>query len=132
MNSHPPSNANKQSSKGGNELAKSSSRAVSVDRADPDKTPAPGDAVQQGAAAGNAQSGAHAGAQADAQTNDDSKNVAADAPSSPGGQRLAADQKMDDDSGLSNTANRTSSELDRNARQERQSNVGRRSDGTPD
>lgn len=128
MNSNPPSDANKQSSNGGNELEKSSSRAFSVDRAGQDKTPAPDNAVQQGAAAGNAQSGAHAGAQ----KSDDSQNVAADAPSSPGGHRLAADQKMDDDSGLSNTANRTSSELDRNARQERQSNVGRRSDGTPD
>ena len=128
MNSNQRNNANNQSSNGGNELAKSSSRAFSVDRAGQDKTPAPGDAVQQSAAAGNAQSAAHAGAQ----KSDDSQNVAADAPSSPGGHHLAADQKMDDDSGLSNTANRTSSELERNERQERQSNVGRRSDGTPD
>jgi len=114
MNSNQRSGANNQSSNGGNELAKSSSRAFSVDRAGQDKTPAP------------------AGAQKDAQTGDDAHKVAADAPSSPGSHRLAADQKMDDDSGLSNTANRTSSELDRNERQERQSNVGRRSDGTPD
>ena len=39
---------------------------------------------------------------------------------------------MDDDTGLSNTANREPSEPDQDVRQERQSNVGRRSDGTPD
>jgi len=114
MNSNQRSDANKQSSNDGNELAKPPSRAFSVDHAGQNKTPAQGDA------------------QSDAQTGDDSQKVAADAPSSPGGHRLAADQKMDDDSGLSNTANRKSSELDRNERQERQSNVGRRSDGTPD
>jgi hypothetical protein len=53
-------------------------------------------------------------------------------PKSPGGSRQSADQKMDDDTGLSNTANREPSELDQNYRQERQSNVGRRDDGTPD
>ena len=40
--------------------------------------------------------------------------------------------KMDDDTGLSNTANRAPSEPEQNKRQERQSNVGRRDDGTPD
>ena len=47
---------------------------------------------------------------------------------SPGSKRLAADDKMDEDTGLSNTANRQSAETD----QTQQSNVGRRSDMTPD
>jgi hypothetical protein len=53
-------------------------------------------------------------------------------PMSPAGNRQAADEKMDDDTGLSNTANRPASEPDPRVRQERQSNVGRRDDGTPD
>ena len=53
-------------------------------------------------------------------------------PKSPGGNHLAADQKMDDDTGLSNTVNRPAAEPDDGVRQEQQSNVGRRSDGTPD
>ena len=51
---------------------------------------------------------------------------------SPGGSRQSADEKMDDDTGLSNTANRQQPDLDPAVRQENQSNVGRRSDGTPD
>jgi hypothetical protein len=61
-----------------------------------------------------------------------SNDAAGGMPKSPAGNRQAADQKMDDDTGLSNTANREPSELDQNFRQDRQSNVGRRDDGTPD
>jgi hypothetical protein len=61
-----------------------------------------------------------------------SNEAAGAMPANPAGHYLAADQKMDDDTGLSNTANRAAAELDPNLRQERQSNVGRRSDGTPD
>ncbi|MDL2357178.1 MAG: hypothetical protein QFF03_18135 [Pseudomonadota bacterium] len=57
-----------------------------------------------------------------------SSRAGTDDPASPAGNHLAADRKMDDDTGLSNTANRTP-EPDR---QDLQSNVGRRSDGTPD
>jgi len=74
-----------------------------------------GDAMQQGESAGSAQSAESAGL-----------------PMAPAGSHLAADQKMDDDTGLSNTANREVSEVEQNKQQERQSNVGRRSDGTPD
>lgn len=54
-------------------------------------------------------------------------------PHSPGGSHLAADQNMDDDTGLSNRANRrTPDDIDDGTKQEQQSNVGRRSDMTPD
>ena len=52
---------------------------------------------------------------------------------SPKGKRqLSADEAMDDDTGLSNTANRQSAQQDQSNRQMEQSNVGRRDDGTPD
>ena len=53
-------------------------------------------------------------------------------PQSPGGANdLAADQKMDDDTGLSNTANKPMP-IDDGSKQAQQSNVGRRSDMTAD
>ena len=113
MNPNQRSEANNQSNNGGNELAESSSRAFSKERAAQDKT----------ATAGNSPSTPATGK---------SNDVAGSLPQSPRGHGLAADQKMDDDSGLSNTANRDVTELDQQERQERQSNVGRRSDGTPD
>lgn len=52
---------------------------------------------------------------------------------SPVTRKLAADDDMDDDTGLSNRGNRQSADqIDEGTRQERQSNVGRRDDGTPD
>ena len=48
-----------------------------------------------------------------------------------GANRLSADEDMDDDTGLSNTANRQSA-VDQGSHQASQSNVGRRDDGTPD
>lgn len=116
MNSNQRSEANNQSNNGGNELAKPSSRAFSAGRTGDDETAAPD------GGRGDAQTATH-------EPNDD---VAGGSPARQRGHHLAADQNMDDDSGLSNTANRTSSELERDERQERQSNVGRRSDGTPD
>ena len=63
----------------------------------------------------------------------ESNDLAGGHPKSPGTSHLAADQKMDDDTGLSNRANRQSAEdIDDGTRQEQQSNVGRRSDMTPD
>ena len=111
MNSNQRSDTNNQSSNGGDKLAEPSSRAFSSAK----PAVAGGDAMQQGGSPGSAQSTESAGL-----------------PMAPAGSHLAADQKMDDDTGLSNTANREVSEAEQNERQERQSNVGRRSDGTPD
>jgi hypothetical protein len=102
MNSNKRSEANNQSDNGGNELDVSSSRAGKV--VDTSAKPA---------------------VPAERESND----VAGGMPKSPGGHHLAADQKMDDDTGLSNTVNRPPATPDR---QDLQSNVGRRSDGTPD
>jgi hypothetical protein len=61
-----------------------------------------------------------------------SNDAAGGLPKSPGGaNRLAADQKMDDDTGLSNTVNRQDA-IDEGSKQIEQSNVGRRDDMTPD
>jgi hypothetical protein len=70
--------------------------------------------------------GVRQGGTDDRQSND----AAGSYPMSPGGSRMSADDKMDDDTGLSNTANRPVDP--EQGRQEEQSNVGRRSDGTPD
>lgn len=70
---------------------------------------------------------AHEGNADDRQSND----LAGGLPRSPAGSHLAADEKMNDDTGLSNTANRQAPAA-ADERQEEQSNVGRRSDGTPD
>jgi hypothetical protein len=62
----------------------------------------------------------------------ESNDAAGGLPKSPGGaNRLAADQKMDDDTGLSNTVNRQDA-IDEGSKQVEQSNVGRRDDMTPD
>ena len=103
MNSTQRSQGNKQSDNGGNELDVSSSRAGKVVDTSARRPAAP----------------------AERESND----VAGGMPKSPGGHHLAADQKMDDDTGLSNTVNRPPATPDR---QDLQSNVGRRSDGTPD
>ncbi|HEU4853047.1 MAG TPA: hypothetical protein VFT37_12920 [Telluria sp.] len=59
-----------------------------------------------------------------------SNDSAGGLPRSPGGSRMSAEQDMNDDTGLSNSANRQ--EVDMGTKQEQQSNVGRRSDMTPD
>lgn len=62
-----------------------------------------------------------------------SNDLAGGLPKSPAGKHLSADQPMDDDTGLSNRGNRQSADdIDNGTRQEKQSNVGRRSDMTPD
>ena len=73
----------------------------------------------------------HATAPAPAGAAHASNDVAGGYPRSPGGaNQLAADQNMDDDTGLSNTVNAPA--VDERGRQSEQSNVGRRSDMTPD
>ncbi|PWF42471.1 hypothetical protein [Massilia glaciei] len=62
----------------------------------------------------------------------ESNGLAGGLPRSPAAPHLSADAPMDDDTGLSNTANRQSVDTDQGGRQVRQSNVGRRDDGTPD
>ena len=62
----------------------------------------------------------------------ESNDAAGGYPRSPGGaNQLAADRKMDDDTGLSNTVNRQPP-VDERAKQAEQSNVGRRDDMTAD
>ena len=62
----------------------------------------------------------------------ESNDAAGGYPRSPGGaNQLAADQKMDDDTGFSNTVNQELP-VDERAKQAQQSNVGRRSDMTAD
>jgi hypothetical protein len=113
MNPNQRSEANNQSDNGGNELDVSSSRAGTADRGNLNKS-------QQGSQQRAARPEVR-----------ESNDVAGGYPKSPGGHHLAADRKMDDDTGLSNTVNRPP-EIDDGERQEQQSNVGRRSDGTPD
>jgi hypothetical protein len=108
MNTSQRNEANNQSDNGGNEKSVSSSRAGST--ADKDNL---NQSQQSGTLHGDAKpQGSRQGGE----------------PMAPAGNRQSADKKMDDDTGLSNTANRQP-EPDR---QDLQSNVGRRSDGTPD
>jgi hypothetical protein len=121
MNTSQRNEANNQSDNGDNEKSVSSSRAGST--ADKDNLNQSqqsgtlhGDAKPQGSRQGGAPDDRASGA------------VGGGEPMAPAGNRQSADKKMDDDTGLSNTANRQP-EPDR---QDLQSNVGRRSDGTPD
>ncbi|UUZ47718.1 hypothetical protein LP420_31910 [Massilia sp. B-10] len=68
------------------------------------------------------------------QQGDQGQRQSADPSATPpkGKRQLSADEAMDDDTGLSNTANRQSAQQDQANRQMEQSNVGRRDDGTPD
>jgi hypothetical protein len=156
MNSNQRSEANNQSNNGANEKAGSSSRSgVTADQANlnpqSQQSGTQGGSQQQGSAAqqSGTQSGQQSGSQAGQDSTDragsqtgssqqgmpgqrQSNDVAGGMPKSPRGSGLAADEKMDDDTGLSNTANRQSTEVDQGSRQQAQSNVGRRDDGTPD
>lgn len=142
MNSNQRSQGNNQSSNGGNEKSVSSSRAGTVEK---DNINPQGDQSQQSGTLG----GSRQGEQADQQSTDrtgsqtgnqqqgmpnqrQSNDLAGGYPRSPGAGKLAADDNMDDDTGLSNRANRPSADQDQRVRQEQQSNVGRRDDGTPD
>ena len=140
MNSNQRSEANNQSDNGGNNLNVSSSRAGSTaDKNNLNQSQQSGTLHGDSQQQGGQQSTDRTGSQTDASKQRQgtpgerqSNDVAGGMPKSPGGNRQSADEKMDDDTGLSNTANREPSELDQNNRQERQSNVGRRDDGTPD
>jgi len=150
MNSNQRSQGNNQSSNGGNEKSVSSSRAGTVEK---DNINPPNQQSQQSGTLGGAgrpgqdstdRSGSQTGNQQQGTqqqgnqqqgnpSQHESNDVAGGLPKSPGGKRLAADQDMDDDTGLSNRGNRQSAEdIDDGSRQGQQSNVGRRSDGTPD
>jgi hypothetical protein len=139
MNSNQRSEANNQSNNGGNEMDVSSSRAGTADRNNLNQSQQSGTLHGGSTQQGSEQSTDRRGSQTDTSAQRQgmpqerqSNDVAGGMPKSPRGNRQSADEKMDDDTGLSNTANREPSELDQNLRQERQSNVGRRDDGTPD
>jgi hypothetical protein len=151
MNSQQGSDRNNQSSKdsgvGKDRLDQSRQAAPLGDSLQSDRLPGSpqpgglGGAQQSGSLSDSQQSERIAGARQDAPSGNlqqgkpsqhRSNNPAGGMPPSPGGKRLAADQDMDEDSGLSNRQNRQSAERDEGSRQSQQSNVGRRSDGTPD
>ncbi len=149
MNSNQRSQGNNQSDNGGNVL--DTSRGGTADKGNLNN---PQDKSQQSGTLGGSQqrtdqrqgaqqedrigqnSTDRAGSQTGNQQQEygvhDSNDAAGSYPMSPRGKQLTADEKMNDDTGLSNTANRQSAEPDEGYKQELQSNVGRRSDGTPD
>jgi hypothetical protein len=135
MNSNQRSQPNNQSDNGGNERSLSSSRGGEEDKLNDSQQSAA--AQKQGS-----QKPKQGGSQPGSQSNQDSTDRSGSQTGSeqqggigshtPGTGRLAADDDMDDDTGLSNRANRQSADVERGNQQSEQSNVGRRSDGTPD
>ena len=149
MNSNQRSQVNNQSSNGGNEKSVSSSRAgvVQKDNLDPetprsgtlhgDTPPSQQRANQDSTDRSGSQSGnlqkSGGPVHTDNEEVHESNDAAGGYPRSPGhANKLAASEKMDDDTGLSRGLERTPEEIDEGTHQERQSNVGRRSDMTPD
>lgn len=160
MNSNQRSEGNNQSNNGGNELDTNSAQAGTAGHtgaaaAREQSAQHGGTAIETGSqpsgahqpgfqnAAGSEQSTDRAGSQSASRPapemaregNADerqSNDLAGGLPRSPGGNRQSSDEKMNDDTGLSNTANREAPAADAGNRQGEQSNVGRRSDGTPD
>lgn len=142
MNSNQRSQGNNQSDNGGNELPVSSSRAGTVQKDNLNQTQQSGTlgggSQQQDGQRGGQQSTDRTGSQTGNQQQGEpgqreSNDAAGGYPRSPGGKHLAADQDMDEDTGLSNRGNRQSADdIDNGGKQEKQSNVGRRSDMTPD
>ena len=132
MNSNQRSQGNNQSSNGGNEKPVSSSRGGTVekDNLNPDMQRS---GTLNGGQDSFDRSGSQTGSRQKAEPAvHESNDAAGGYPRSPGGaNQLDADEKMDDDTGFSR-GNRQSAEIDEGSRQERQSNVGRRSDMTPD
>ncbi len=154
MNSNQRSQGNNQSDNGGNEKTVSSSRGGTVEK---DLTQQrQGNQSQQSNPLGDTQQGEQRqrqGSERDSQIDQQSidrtgsqtgseqhvepgqkqsNDLAGGYPRSPAaGRSLAADENMDDDTGLSNRANRQSP-VDQGSKQAAQSNVGRRDDGTPD
>ena len=149
MNSNQRSQGNNQSNNGGNEKSVSSYRAGTVEKDNMNQSQQSGTlGVDQQGSQRQEQPGSRQGANSDqdstsrtgSQTGSeqsaepavhDSNDVAGGMPKSPGTHHLSADRKMDDDTGMSNTAN-TQPPIDQSERQMEQSNVGRRSDMTPD
>ncbi len=157
MNSNQRSQGNNQSDNGGNEKTVSSSRGGTVQKENMNPAGIGSEGSEQSGSQsgsqqgqqrqqqGGAQRDSHIGQQSTDRTGSQtgsqqqgqpgqkqSNDLAGGYPRSPGaGGKLAADEDMDDDTGLSNRANRQSAE-DPGSRQAAQSNVGRRDDGTPD
>ncbi len=157
MNSNQRSQGNNQTDNGGNEKTVSSSRGGTVQKDNMNPAGIGPDGSQQSGSQGGSQqgeqrqqqigtgrdaqigqqstdrSGSQTGSQQQGQPGQrESNDLAGGYPRSPGaGGKLAADDDMDDDTGLSNRANRQTAE-DPGSRQAAQSNVGRRDDGTPD
>ena len=154
MNSNQRSQGNNQSDNGGNEKSVSSSRGGTVEKDNlnqsqqcgtlGDAQPEPRSEEQQfqGGSQQDSQigqestdrTGSQTGSQQQGQAAQrESNDLAGGMPKSPGTKSLSADRDMDDDTGLSNRVNnRQSADIDEGSRQAEQSNVGRRSDGTPD
>lgn len=147
MNSNQRSQGNNQSSNGGNEKSVSSSRAgvVEKDNINPEvqrsgtlnsSTPVSTQSSEQGnrtPQGSTERTGSQTGSEQQGEAAQRQSNDAAGGyPRSPGGaNQLAGDEKMDDDTGFSSRPNRQAP-LDEGSKQEAQSNVGRRSDMTPD
>ena len=149
MNSNQRSQGNNQTDNGGNEKTVSSSRGGTEEK-DLSRHNQQGQQTQQSGEQrykqGESQTDSKIGQQSTDRTGSQtgseqqgqaaqrvSNDLAGGYPRSPAaGRSLAADENMDDDTGLSNRANRQSAEIDEGSRQEAQSNVGRRDDGTPD
>ena len=89
---------------------------------------------RSGSQSGSEQQGYQSGSEQQGQPGQrQSNDLAGGLPKSPRTSKLSADEDMDDDTGLSNRGNRQSADdIDEGTRQQRQSNVGRRDDGTPD
>ena len=134
MSSNQRNQGNKQSDKGANDNAASSRSKVTADKGN--LNPSSQQSQQSGGKGGSQQQGGQQGGQQSGQQSSPGQRQSNDAaggmPHSPGGSRQSAGQDMDEDSGLPNRANRQSSEIDEDSRQSKQSNVGRRDDGTPD
>lgn len=150
MNSNQRSQGNNQSDNGGNEKSVSSSRGGTVEKDNMNQSQQSGtlggDSQQGSQRQGSIGSGqgsisdqdstSRTGSQTGNQQNANpqlhqSNDAAGGYPRSPGTKNLSADQPMDEDTGLSNTVN-TQEPIDQGKRQMEQSNVGRRSDMTPD
>ena len=154
MNSNQRSQGNNQSNNGGNEKSVSSSRGGTVEKDNLNQSQQSGTLGEsqqedrtekqqyQGGSQPDSQIGQESTDRTDSQTGSQqqgqaaqrqSNDLAGGMPKSPGTKNLSADQDMDDDTGLSNRVNnRQASDIDEGSRQSEQSNVGRRSDGTPD
>lgn len=158
MNSNQRSQGNNQSSNGGNEKSVSSSRAgvVEKDNINPEaqrsgtlNSSTPVSQQRQQGQQGNRQGAKESTDRTGSQTGSEQKegapihesneevhqsnDAAGGYPRSPGGaNQLDANEKMDPDTGFSRGQNIPASEIDDGTRQEKQSNVGRRSDMTAD